>query len=331
MAQPTDARDHVDERAFVVVRGGEGSVGRAVSEALLAAGYRVGDTPEPGAAALVDTMAGDYDLVAASGVSPAVEVAKSIDLAHAHKIDHVVVLSSAMVYGAQPNNPIPLTEDAVLRPSPDFVYARQLAAAEQLVDQWRRDGARRAAAVLRPAVPVDAHGSSSLARALTFGLGQRFDQADSPGQFVHVDDVATAVVLAVQQRLDGVFNVAPDGWIAGDRLRALTGNRFRFPLPDRLAEVVSSLRWRFQRGPIPPGLQPYVERPWVVANDKLRHRGWRPTVTNEQAFVEGTEAPWWTMITPQRRQEIALGAMAAAFVAALAGAAALFASLKRRR
>ena len=31
-------------------------------------------------------------------------------------------------------------------------------------------------------------------------------------------------------------------------------------------------------------------------------------MTNEQAYVEGTEARWWTMISPKRRQELALGA-----------------------
>ena len=45
--------------------------------------------------------------------------------------------SSAMVYGAIANNPIPLTEDAVLRPDPTFVYARQLAAAEETIEEWR--------------------------------------------------------------------------------------------------------------------------------------------------------------------------------------------------
>jgi hypothetical protein len=53
----------------------------------------------------------------------------------------------------------------------------------------------------------------------------------------------------------------------------------------------------------------------VVANDKLRAEGWAPTVTNEQAFVEGTEAKWWTMVTPKRRQEVALGAMVAVLAA----------------
>ena len=65
---------------------------------------------------------------------------------------HLVVVSSAMVYGAWENNPVPLTEDAVLRPGNEFAYASQVAAMEQLADDWRRSRAGRTVAVLRPAV-----------------------------------------------------------------------------------------------------------------------------------------------------------------------------------
>ena len=82
-----------------------------------------------------------------------------------------------------------------------------------------------------------------------------------------------------------------------------------------MTEVVGRLRWRFQRGPIPPGLRSYTRWPWLVANDRLKAEGWAPTVTNEQAYVEGTEAKWWTMVTPKRRQEIALGGLGTALVA----------------
>ena len=54
--------------------------------------------------------------------------------------------------------------------------------------------------------------------------------------------------------------------------------------------------------------------PWLVSNGKLRAEGWSPTVTNEQSFVEGTETKWWTMLTPKRKQELALGVMIAAVV-----------------
>ena len=42
---------------------------------------------------------------------------------------------------------------------------------------------------------------------------------------------------------------------------------------ERLSEVVGALRWRFQRGPIPPGLRSYTRQPWTVANDKLKAEG----------------------------------------------------------
>jgi nucleoside-diphosphate-sugar epimerase len=249
----------------------------------------------------------------------------------ARNAGHLVLVSSALVYGAWSNNPIPLTEDAILRPDVDFVYARQLAAAEASVDRWRRQRGDRTVTVLRPVVAMAADGTSQLARSLAAGLGQSFGEEDPAVQFLHLDDLATAIVLSVRRRLDGVYNVAPDGWIAGERVRALTGQSPRLKLSDRQSEVLAALRWRFQRGPIPPGLRSYTRAPWVVANDRLKAHGWTPTVTNEQAYVEGTEGRWWTMITPKRRQELSLGAMAAGVLTlVLAGAVGLRRWRRRR-
>ncbi|MCU0260662.1 MAG: NAD-dependent epimerase/dehydratase family protein, partial [Ilumatobacteraceae bacterium] len=281
---------------------------------------------------IVDVGVGDHDTRARRRESVVEGAAELIDDALAAQAEHVVVVSSAMVYGAAASNPTPLTEDAVLRPDPAFVYARQLAAAEELVDDWRLASRGRRAAVLRPVVALAGDGTSSLARALAAGFGQRFGEDDPDAQFVHLDDVASAVVLAVERRLDGVYNVAPDGAIPGERVRALTGDQWRIPLPDRVAEAIGALRWRFQRGPIPPGLRPYTREPWVVANDKLRAEGWVPTVTNEQAYVEGTEARWWTMVTPKRRQELALaGTVIGIAAGALTALALLTRWLRRRR
>ena len=266
---------------------------------------------------IVDVGVADHDLLGRRGASVTAGAQDLLVDVDRLGVDRLVVLSSAMVYGALANNPVPITEDAVLRPDTTFVFARQLASAEEVIEAWRSSAPGREVAMLRPAVPIAADGTSSIARALTAGFGQRFGESAPGAQFVHHDDVATAVALAVERRLDGVYNVAPDGSIPGERVRALTGQRLRLPVPDRLADVVGALRWRFQRGPIPPGLRSYTREPWIVANDKLRAEGWVPTVTNEQAYVEGTEAKWWTMVTPQRRQEIALGAMIGAIVAAV--------------
>ena len=208
----------------------------------------------------------------------------------------------------------------MLRPDNEFVFARQLASAEELVEQWRRSRPGRATCVLRPAIALASDGTSRLTSAIVAGLGRRVAEDDPPSQFLHLDDLASAIVLAVYQRLDGVFNVAPEGWVAGDRVRALSGERPRVPLPERFSEVLASLRWRFQRGPIPPGLRSYTQTPWVVSSGRLRALGWTPLVTNEQAYVEGTEAPWWTMVSPKRRQELSLGVGVAALLFAASAA-----------
>lgn len=230
---------------------------------------------------------------------------------------HVVLVSSAMVYGAWANNPVPLTEDALLRPDAEFAFARQLAAAEQVVEEWRRERSGRTVTVLRPAIAMAADDTSRLAAALAAGMGQRAGEADPPAQFLHLDDLADAILLGVEQRLDGVYNVAPDGWIAGERVRALAGAVPRVKFPDRVNEVIINLRWRFQRGPIPPGLRSYTRSTWLIANDRLKAAGWQPTVTNEQAYVEGTEGKWWTMVSPKRRQEITLVAASLSTLAVL--------------
>ncbi|MFM9037606.1 MAG: NAD-dependent epimerase/dehydratase family protein [Actinomycetota bacterium] len=276
---------------------------------------------------LVHLAPGDHDALAARGRSAAVGTPELLAVASEHGVKHVVLLSSAMVYGAWPNNPVPITEDAALRPDFGFAFARQLATVEQMVDDWRDAVPGRTTCVLRPVPAMAADGTSSLVRALAAGMGGRLGEDDVPAQFLHLDDLASAVELVVNRRLDGVFNVAPDGHVPGARVRSLWGLAPRVRLPDRVAEMVADVRWRFQRGPIPPGLRPYVRSPWLVSNGRLRAEGWSPTVTNEQAFVEGTDTKWWTMLTPKRRQEIALGAMA---VSAFGAVATLVIWLRRR-
>lgn len=246
----------------------------------------------------------------------------------ATRAEHLVVLSSAMVYGAWANNPIPLTEDAPLRPSTEFRFARQLGALEQLADDWRVARPHRSVTILRPVVTMSADGNAALTTALAAGMGRRRGEDDPPAQFVHLDDVVDAVVHAARHRLDGVFNVAPDGWIAGERVRALAGSVRRWKLPARLHETISDLRWRFTKGPIPPGLSAYTRWPWLIANDRLKASGWRPKVTNDEAYVEGTEQRWWTMVTPKRRQELALGGLGALIIA---GAVIVVSAIRRAR
>jgi nucleoside-diphosphate-sugar epimerase len=242
-----------------------------------------------------------------------------LDAAATAGVSHVVALSSALVYGAWPNNPLPLTEDAPLRPSAELPYAVERARAELVLASWAGGDPARVVAVLRPCTALAPDGSSWMARSLAAATGLRSLEEEPPRQFVHLDDLASAAEHVRRVKLDGPCNVAPDGWIPGDVVRDLGGVAPHPAMPLRLARLLARFRWRFQRGPIPPGLLPYTAYPWLVANDRLKAAGWRPRYTNEQAYVAGTEARWWTMLSPKRKQELAL-AGAGVGVAGLAAA-----------
>src|SRR5207302_7988332 len=89
-----------------------------------------------------------------------------LDVAGAVGATHVVLLSSATVYGAWPNNPVPLTEDAALRPNNELEFAVRAAERERLASEWRREHTGSTVAVLRPTVSVAADAHGWLARAL---------------------------------------------------------------------------------------------------------------------------------------------------------------------
>jgi nucleoside-diphosphate-sugar epimerase len=241
-----------------------------------------------------------------TGGTSDVEAARRVlDAASAAGVHHVVLLSDATVYGAWPNNPVPLTESAVLRPNPGFIYAAERAEIERLVTEWRSAHPGTTVAVLRP---VRTPGRSDwLIRALRPAPAVPELAVDPPAQFLHLDDLASAVDVARRQQLDGAFNVAPDQAIPGDEVRSLTGAGPKVRLPERVADRFTRWRFRSGLGPTPPELVPYTLHPWVVANDGLRAAGWKPLVTNEEACVEAHEAGPWATMSPRRRQEIALG------------------------
>ena len=119
-----------------------------------------------GAEALVH-LAGAFpvDAVSLDGASDDLDVAMRV-LEHAVQagVRHALVLSTAMVYGAWPNNPIPLTEDAPVRPNPDFAFAVERSQLEQRAFALRAAHGVVTLSVLRPTVIVADRLASHVAR-----------------------------------------------------------------------------------------------------------------------------------------------------------------------
>lgn len=258
-------------------------------------------------------------------------LSRLLDAASAAGVRTLVHLSSATVYGAWQDNPVPLTEDAPIRPNPGFLFAAEHAQAERLVADWQEEHPGTTVAVLRPAVVLGA-GERETWESRTVGGGLPLRPRDAaPSQFLDPDDLAAAVALAVTKRLDGVFNVAPDGWIPGDAVRSLAGAMTNVALPERWVRRFRRWSWRTRLGAVPPEAVAYTLHPWVVANDRLEAEGWRPVHSNEEVLVAGRRGSWWRELSPKRRQEVALGGAGAVVVALGAGVGVLVRRSIRRR
>ena len=291
----------------VSVVGSESPLRRAVVRRLEDAGARVtSGTPAAGTVVQLET----------DGLAD-VERTRAV-LQSAGPDGRVVYTSSAMVYGAWPNNPVPLTEDAPMRPNPGFAYATAKAEGERLAVEWRDGNAGARLAVLRPATVLGEE--DRLTRLLRDVLPAGVADPMPPVQYLHGDDLADAVVLACTAALDGTFNVAPDGWMSEDETKALSAGPVAVRLPRRLQPWL---------GPeIPNDVLPYLLHPWVVANDRLRAHGWTPRYSSEEAFVAGAGVPRWQSLSLGRRQAAALGGAA---VAIGGGVAAGIAAYRRWR
>jgi nucleoside-diphosphate-sugar epimerase len=227
-----------------------------------------------------------------------------------HDIEQLVVMSSAAVYGAYPENPIPLLESSALTPNPGFAFGESKVRLESDVNRWRSNHSNATAAVLRPAVTLGHPDSRAwLAKAVRPSLADRLGHGLPSMQFLHVDDLANAVVTALDQRLDGPFNVAADDWIVAEQAHELLGPNLRLPLPDWLLDVLVWVTHRFPGRGRPVGALPLSRHPWVVAVDRLKATGWAPQSTSAEAFVANTRQSGPARYYAKHRQEVTLAAV----------------------
>lgn len=259
--------------------------------------------------------------------------ARVLDAAASAGITSAVVLSSATVYGAWADNPVPLTEEAALRPNPDFGYALQKTELERVAAEWGAAHPGSSVAVLRPANTLG-HPSARaawVARALRPSLLDRLGGTLPALQYLHIDDLSSAVVHALEQRLDGAFNVAPDDWIAADDVADLLGPGPRLPLPDPVIDRIRRLAELRPGRRRPTGSLAYRRRPWVVANDRLEATGWSPRSTSAEALVASRRPSSFGRVFARHRQEVTLAAVALAGLALLLGAFGVGRAVRRRR
>jgi UDP-glucose 4-epimerase len=208
-----------------------------------------------------------------------------LEAASAAGVGHVLVTSSTTAYGAFPDNPVPLSEDDPVRGAPDFSYARDKAESDRLCQLWALQHPERVMTIVRPCIVFGPDVDNYIVRIwLKQPFRAELGLGDPPLQFVHVDDVAEALILLLEGRHAGAFNVAADGYVTLVEASDLIGLKAR-RVPYKLFKRFVAALWRMRVSEAPAGQLEFAIHPWVASNEKLKNAtGWTPRWTSREVF-----------------------------------------------
>ncbi|MGN6245387.1 MAG: NAD-dependent epimerase/dehydratase family protein [Motilibacteraceae bacterium] len=275
---------------------------------------------------------GPSDATRTSGTSRTVRSTQTVlTAAAAAGVRRVVLVTSAMVFGALEDNPVPLPEDAPLRAVADGTLLGELLEVERLAELAPRTHPGLSVTVLRPAALVGDGVDSIVTRHFEAPRLLVVRGSHPRWQFCHVEDLLSALELAAVGTVEGAVTVASDGWLEQEEVERISGLR-RIELPPSLAFGTAERLHRLGVLPAPASDLAYLMHPWVVPSTRLREAGWSAQHDNASVLallleqVQGHHA-----VAARRlgRRDATLGAAGAAV--AVVGTAALVRRARRAR
>jgi nucleoside-diphosphate-sugar epimerase len=192
---------------------------------------------------------------------------------------HIVHASSAAVYGAWPDNPVPLTEACPRRPQPGFAYSEDKAAVEAGLDAFEAEGAGVAGLPIVTRLRLHAivgPGSRPLLNRIAATPFYIRAPQPVPVQCLWEADAAAAVEAALAQRASGAFNIAAPEPRPLPELIA-RHRRWCLGIPYRPARAAQRLLARFTDVLGDPGWLAGLRYPLVLDCARARNElHWRP-------------------------------------------------------
>ncbi len=208
-----------------------------------------------------------------------------LDLCKKYGVGQVLVHSTYFVYGASAYNPALLDEDQPLKASEvtmDLVDSVEL---ESLANIYLWKHPELNISILRPCNVLGPGVRNSMSLLLMREWAPVLMGFSPMMQFLHVEDMADALVLAYQQNKPGIYNVAPDDYVPYQRAVSECGcKKLHVPsIPPALPALFSNvLNWNAF---FPPYLVNYFKYPVVLDGQRFAKTfGFTPKYTAHDIF-----------------------------------------------
>ena len=185
-----------------------------------------------------------------------------------HGVQSLVVMSSSYVYGAFPENPYFMDEDQPLSASRSYPEIRDLVEVDTLASAylWRYPHIRTC--VLRPVNVLGYYVHSMIAQYLRQKRVPTVMGFDPMMQFIHEEDVAEAIALTLEHRLQGVFNVVGPGQVPLHTAIEETGGQ-PVSIPEPVMRPLFDRGFRWGLSPYPPGAIDFLKYPITLDGSRF--------------------------------------------------------------
>jgi UDP-glucose 4-epimerase len=208
-----------------------------------------------------------------------------LEYAVAHGVKRIVVLSSSYVYGALPDNPYYMDEDAPLNVSRNYAEVRDLAEVDSLATAFLWRHPEVATTILRPVSTLGYYVHSTMGRYLRQRYVTTVMGFNPMMQFIHEEDVAEAVALALQTGTHGVFNLTGPGAVPL-KVAIREAGSTPVPLPEPVARAVFGRLYRWGLFHTPLGALNFLKYPCTLDGRRFQQAtGFTPLFSLEDVFA----------------------------------------------
>ncbi len=204
-------------------------------------------------------------------------------------VSHILYSSSIAAYGVVPGHPIPIVEEAPRHYRHEMPYAAAKFKVEEYLDQFEKMHPKILVTRFRPAILVGRYMDHPFGDSLR--RRKIMARSKQPMPLVWDEDVADAIILALNQKIGGAFNVTTDEPLPPKELAAAGGLK-TFSLPKNVNIALAHLSVMLEKLGIGKAIDPAWAKvedgaTMIVSSEKARTElGWLPSCSTAVDLIK---------------------------------------------
>lgn len=194
---------------------------------------------------------------------------KLLDNCARYGVKKVILLSSATVYGADPNNPVYIPEDFPLKVTQRYSELSDKVEFDSYCRAWMYKNTDIQTILLRPCHIIGSQVRNNLTSYLRLKYIPIPLGYDPMIQIIHETDMARAIIACLKHSHSGIYNVVGPGELPLTEIINIVGG-IPIPIPYTLGYYALKTSWLLGIGALPAPQLEFLTYPCVIDGSKFR-------------------------------------------------------------